>query len=98
MILKLTPLLVLSILQSDMSNDRLAIVKKAWAKVSEGAASVSMESIVAKYNAPAHPRVTSREKRAETVMNDFVELIGGKSAGGNISEQAFLRISFRYRS
>ena len=49
-----------------------------------------MESIVAKYNAPAHPRVTSREKRAETVMNDFVQLIAEKSAGGNISEQAFM--------
>lgn len=61
-----------NVLKSDISNDRLAIVKKAWTKVSAGAASVSMESIVAKYNAPAHPRVTSREKRAETVMNDFV--------------------------
>jgi len=61
-----------NVLKSDISNDRLAIVKKAWTKVSAGAASVSMESIVANYNAPAHPRVTSREKRAETVMNDFV--------------------------
>ena len=40
---------------------------------------MSLEDIVSKYNAPQHPRVTSREKRAETVMNDFVSLIQEKS-------------------
>ena len=59
-----------------MSQDRISIVKKAWQKLSQGAASVSFESLVAQYNAPAHPRVTSREKRAETVMNDFVQIMG----------------------
>lgn len=50
----------------------MSIVKKAWQKLSQGAPSVSFETLVSQYNAPAHPRVTSREKRAETVMNDFV--------------------------
>jgi len=62
-----------------MSNDRLSIVKKAWQKLSQGAACVAIETLVASYNAPAHPRVTSREKRAETVMNDFVTLMGEKA-------------------
>jgi len=44
---------------------------------------------VSKYNAPAHPRVTSREKRAETVMNDFVTLIQEKCQNGCITEEAF---------
>jgi len=33
--------------------------------------------------------VTSREKKAETVMNDFVTLIREKSAGGNVTEEMF---------
>ena len=72
-----------------MSNDRLAIVKKAWQKISGGAAQVSLEDIVSKYNAPAHPRVTSREKKAETVMSDFVTLIQEKASNGCITEGAF---------
>ena len=75
--------------QNDMSNDRLAIVKKAWQKISNGAPSVTLENIVSKYNAPKHPRVTSREKKAETVMNDFVTLIREKCAGGNVTEEMF---------
>lgn len=73
-----------------MSNDRLAIIKKAWQKVAGGAASCSLESIVAQYNAPAHPRVTSREKRAETVMSDFVQLMQAKSQNGQVSEEDFI--------
>ena len=73
-----------------MSQDRIAIVKKAWQKVASGAASCSFEALVGQYNAPAHPRVTSREKRAETVMNDFVQLMGEKATGGNITEEAFM--------
>mmetsp|Transcript_16998 Transcript_16998/g.21504 ORF Transcript_16998/g.21504 Transcript_16998/m.21504 type:complete len:450 (-) Transcript_16998:279-1628(-) len=68
----------------------MSIVKKAWQKLSQGAASVSFEQLVAQYNAPAHPRVTSREKRAETVMNDFVQLMSEKVQGGEISEEAFM--------
>ena len=64
-----------------MSNDRLTIVKKAWQKVSNGAPAVSLEDIVSKYNAPKHPRVTSREKRAETIMSDFVNLMQQRCDG-----------------
>ena len=68
----------------------MSIVKKAWQKLSQGAPSVSFETIVSQYNAPAHPRVTSREKRAETVMNDFVQLMGEKVQDGNITEEGFM--------
>jgi calcyphosin len=40
---------------------------------------VTIEQIAAQYNAPNHPRVTSREKKAETVMNDFIQLILAKA-------------------
>ena len=73
-----------------MSNDRLAIAKKAWQKLSGGAPSVTLEALVSQYNAPAHPRVTSREKRAETVMNDFVQIMSEKCQNGTVSEEAFI--------
>lgn len=74
-----------------MSNERLSVVKSAWQSLSKGQASVPFEALVGKYNAPAHPRVTSREKRAETVMSDFVSIMGEKcDAQGGISEEAFI--------
>lgn len=72
-----------------MSTDRLAIVKKAWNHLSGGAPAVSAQSLVQRYNAPKHPRVTSREKRAEVVFNDFVQLIQSYARNGAISEDAF---------
>lgn len=73
-----------------MSQQRLEIVKHAWGKISGGAASVSFETLVAKYNAPAHPRVTAREKKAETVFDDFVTLAGSKAQGGNLTADSFV--------
>lgn len=68
-----------------MTNERLAIVKSAWTKIAGGAQSCSFEALVAKYNAPAHPRVTSREKKAETVFNDFCSCLGARAANGSVS-------------
>jgi len=76
-------------LKSDISNNRLAVVKAAFKKVSGGQDSVSFETLVANYNAPAHPRVTSREKKAETVMNDFVTLMGAQAVDGVVNEAGF---------
>jgi len=81
---------LVAMLKSDMSNERLAMVKRAWQCLSGGAPQVSFESLVQRYNAPAHPRVTSREKKAETIMSDFVGLMGEKAQGGQISEEAFI--------
>jgi len=73
-----------------MSENRLKIVMHAWSKVSAGSDSVSFESLVSKYNAPAHPRVLAREKQAETVFSDFVALAGEKVVGGKVSADAFV--------
>lgn len=72
-----------------MSSERLSIVKHAWSKIAGGAAETSFESIVSKYNAPAHPRVTSREKKAETVFNDLIACLGQKVANGVVSEASW---------
>ena len=73
-----------------MSNNRLGVCKAAFQKLSGGADSVSFETLVSNYNAPAHPRVTSREKKAETVMNDFVTLMSAQAVDGCVSEAGFL--------
>lgn len=79
-----------NVLKDDMTDGRIAIVKRAWQQLSGGAGEVPFEELVAKFNAPAHPRVTSREKKAETVMSDFVTLMGEKAPQGTISEEAFI--------
>mmetsp|Transcript_29363 Transcript_29363/g.39699 ORF Transcript_29363/g.39699 Transcript_29363/m.39699 type:complete len:426 (+) Transcript_29363:331-1608(+) len=73
-----------------MSEQRLAIVKHAFSKLSNGASMISFEDLVQKYNAPAHPRVHAREKKAETVFQNFVEGMGSKGENGMISEGAFV--------
>lgn len=77
-------------LRRDMSEQRLAIVKHAFNKLANGASQVSFEDLVQKYNAPAHPRVHAREKKAETVFQNFVEGMGSKGENGCISEAAFV--------
>ena len=73
-----------------MSNERLSVVKSAWQSLAKGQGCIPFEVLVGKYNAPAHPRVTSREKKAETVMSDFVSIMGEKcDANGGITEEAF---------
>lgn len=79
-----------NVLKDDMTDGRIAIVKRAWQQLSGGAGEVPFEELVAKFNAPAHPRVTSREKKAETVMSDFVTLMGEKAPQGTVSEEAFI--------
>jgi len=77
------------VLKTQMSEARLSIVKHAWQKIGGGAADCDFEAVVAKYNAPAHPRVTSREKKAETVFNDFVNILGAKVCNGKLTEAAW---------
>lgn len=73
-----------------MTTNRLAVCKAAFKKLSGGQPACSFETLVANYNAPAHPRVTSRDKKAETVMNDFVTLMGEQVQDGAVSEAGFL--------
>jgi len=78
------------VLKSSMSAHRLTCVKHAWEKVAGNADSVSFEVLAAKYNAPAHPRVSAREKKAETVFGDFIKLCGGKAVNGQLTSGAFV--------
>jgi Ca2+-binding EF-hand superfamily protein len=73
-----------------MSDSRIAVIKQAWQQVASGKSSVAFEELVTRYNAPAHPRVVSREKKAETVFNDFVTIMGACAVDGQISQEAFV--------
>lgn len=73
-----------------MSESRLAIVKRAWAHVSNGAASVSLDSLCKAYNANAHPRVVARERLAQNVADDFHKHMGEKAVDGQVSEEKFV--------
>lgn len=42
------------------------------------------------YNCQSHPRVLTREKKQETVYNEFEQCIGARSSGGQVSENSFL--------
>lgn len=78
------------VLKSSMSEARTDMVKRAWAKVAGASSSVSFDALCMAYNAPAHPRVQSRAKKATTVMNDFVTLLGSFAVDGNISQESFV--------
>jgi len=66
---------LVSVLRADISNTRLAIVKRAYNHLAQGANQISFETLINSYRAEDHPRVTSREKKAETVFTDFTSQI-----------------------
>lgn len=76
-------------MRTDMSDSRLAVVKRAWNEVSCGSDSVSTEALKAAYRADQHPRVLSREKRAANVMADFCSGIDAVCGDGNCTQEQF---------
>jgi len=76
-------------MRTDMSDSRLAVVKRAWQEVTGGADCCSTEELKHKYRADQHPRVLSREKKAETVMGDFCAAIDSVCGDGNCTQEQF---------
>jgi hypothetical protein len=55
-----------------MNEKRMAVVKHAWNFLDPmEVKSLPFPAILDKYNASAHPRVRTREKRLESVLNEF---------------------------
>jgi len=69
-----------------MVDKRIAIVKHAWQIISRGAPTVDFAALQSNYNANAHPRVRTREKRAETVRADFEQLLGERATNGQVND------------
>jgi hypothetical protein len=74
-----------------MNERRLAVVKYAFQFLdTEGQKKVKLDKLAQQYNAANHPRVRTREKRAEVVKQDFIDTIGQRAQGGFVTEQAFI--------
>lgn len=73
-----------------MTAGRVSIVNQAWQHIAGSKGSISLADAKAKYNSGAHPRVVTREKKAETVFADFCHGLGAHCSGGNVTHDAFL--------
>ena len=73
----------LNTLRANMAHKRLAVVKHAFQFLDQsGSGKLCFENLCKIYDANAHPRVRTREKRAETVRHDFEVAMGARAQGG----------------
>ena len=62
-----------------MNEQRLAVVKHAWQFLDDAnQRRVSYSKLASLYNLQGHPRVRTREKKAETVQKEFETCMGGR--------------------
>lgn len=77
-------------MRTDMSDARLAVVKRAWSEVTGGADSFPTADLKAAYRADQHPRVLSREKKADDVFAAFCGGIDSCTQGADsITQEQF---------
>lgn len=75
-----------------MNEKRLAVVKFAWQSLDEsGSGRIPWGKLQTAYKVEQHPRVRTREKKAEQVRADFVLCMGTYQQGGFIDEQGFIQ-------
>ncbi len=74
-----------------MNGKRLAVVKHAWQSLDEySEGRISWGKLQTAYQVEAHPRVRTREKKAEQVRAEFINAMGSRQQGGFIFEQSFI--------
>ena len=74
-----------------MNQKRLAVVKYAWNTLDKkGDKRIPFDTLAQMYQSQAHPRVRTREKKPETVYNDFIACLGEKVKGENVTENDFI--------
>lgn len=75
-----------------MNEKRLAVVRHAWSFLDKQSAKrVQFGQLLQLYQAQNHPRVLTREKKQETIYNDFESCLGLRAQGGYISEDSFIQ-------
>lgn len=78
-------------LRTDFAEKRLAAVKHAWNFLDQsGKGFLSLTELCQQYNAAAHPRVRTREKKTETVAREFEEAVTARAQGLNVDENGFI--------
>lgn len=76
-------------LRQEFSEKRLASVKYAFEVLStEGP--VTVPGLESRFKAEAHPRVRTRQKKAETVFTEFMQGLRGRAGEAEISEASFI--------
>ena len=74
-----------------MNETRIAVVKHAFQFLDDQkAGKISFDKLTKIYNSAAHPRVRTREKKAETIFNDLINCLGPLSVNGFVFERAFI--------
>ena len=63
-------------------------INQAWAKVSQGQASISLEQLVVAYNSKGHPAVIKGYNTPEEIFNEFVKM-WDKDADGVVTQGEF---------
>jgi Ca2+-binding EF-hand superfamily protein len=62
-----------------MNGKRLAVVKHAWQSLDEySEGRISWGKLQTAYQVEAHPRVRTREKKAEQVRAEFINAMGSR--------------------
>ena len=69
----------------------MAVVKQAWQQLAGAKSSISVDELLKRFNAAAHPRVVTREKKAETVLLDFTLGIKDYVEAGCVSSENFVK-------
>ena len=66
-----------------MNEKRLAVVKHAFQFLdTNGTGRLSLDRLCQIYNAQVHPRVRTREKKPESVFDEFQMCMGQRAQGG----------------
>lgn len=73
-----------------MSKGRLEIVYNAWHHVAKGREFVSVDELRSSFRAAEHPRVTSREKTAESITAEFENGICNYVTDDNVNSDGFI--------
>jgi len=79
-------------LRSEFNEKRVSVVKYAFQMLdTEGTGKLSLQDLVSKYNASAHPRVKLREKTEETILAEFENGLGIRADEDVVTEDSFMQ-------
>lgn len=78
-------------LRKDFNEKRVAAVKYAYGMLDTYMkGNISLNDLIPRYNAHAHPRVKLREKKVETIQQEFEEGLRYRTQGDTVTEDSFL--------
>jgi Ca2+-binding EF-hand superfamily protein len=74
-----------------MNEQRLSVVKHAFKFLdNEGKGCLEYDRLLEAYNAKDHPRVRTREKKTETIRQEFSDAMGSRAQNDFVDESSFI--------